>query len=785
MIGAALLALALLQQGRGPTLMVSVDRDRVAPGEVVVFTVRVTSPLSDPIRVDLPSLGGFDLESRSERTDVTTGANGGRTTVIEFHLRANTPGEWRLGPVTVRQGVAADRSDPVTVRIEGGTPAPVTASLSPRLARLVQRAPPPDVLGQAGITVALSDSTVVVGEQVDVVTIAWFDREVRQQLRRAPTVESPRVEGVWSYPQPVPGGIAASRQVGGRWYDLFVLHQVVFPLTPGKVAVSPARLQYSVPLAFQFFSQEERYKLETTPTSFLVRALPDAGRQPDFAGAVGRGITVQQTITPGTGRQGEAFSAELVVKGEGNVALWPQPDLPWPRGLRVYPEAADERVVMKEGRLGGSKTFRFLVLADSAGTLGLPSLRYSYFDPGTGRYESATAPGVTFVVAPRGEGGGSRAEPPPVRLDTRRPLARSLREQLPDWVWWGLLLLPVLVLGIQRRPRRAPAAPAVPSDPGNSLAAAERRFDAALRTLVPAIAERDDGTLARALRRAGLEPAMADDLARLRDRLRAARFAPDGTTATQALIRDVDTAITGLGGTAQPGQRRWRRRVGVGLVLLAVAHPAESQTQATAEQLYEAGAYRAAAAGFRQQAQLTPDVPARWLNLGDAAYRAGLDAEALAAWTRAARLAPRDPGIQRALLLLPPADPAAARWLWVAPFTPEELWLVAAVIWLVAWGGVLWGRRFRGRWAVLMSGAALLFVGSVALDRWYHEPVAVVTTNASLRLSPHELAPAVGEVPALGAVRVDLSRGTWFRVIATGGQEGWMRAEDLERLGPD
>lgn len=777
---ASLLVLALLQQGgRTPTVMVSVDRDRVTPGEVVVFTVRVTSNLTDPIRVDLPSLGGFELESRSERTDVNSGPNGGRSTLIEFHLRANTPGEWRLGPVTVRQGIASDQSEPLTVKIEGGAPAPVTSTLSPRLARLLQRAPPPDVLGQGGITVALSDSNVVVGEQVDVVTIAWFDREIRQQLRRAPTVESPRLEGVWSYPQPVPGGIAASRQVGGKWYDLFVLHQVAFPLTPGKVAVSAARLQYSVPLAFQFFSQEERYKLETQPTSFLVRALPDNGRQPDFAGAVGHGITLSQTVTPGAGKQGEAFSAEVVVRGEGNVALWPQPDLRWPRGARIYPEAAEEQVAMKDGRLAGAKLFRFLVLADSAGTLALPPLRYSYFDPTSGKYESASTTGTTFVVAPRGEGGASRAEPPPIRLDSRRPMAWQLMDSLPSPGWWGILLLPALILVIQRRPRRTVVKEAVKADPGNSLAGAERRLDATLRSLVPSSNERDDGNLARALRRVGLDAALSEEVARLRDRLRGARFAPDGGTAAQALIKEVDATITKLGSSNPPGQRRWKRRTGLAIVLLAVG-AGEGTSQAAPEQLYEAGAYRAAAEGFRLKADLEPEVPTRWLNLGDAAYRAGLDAAALAAWTRAARLAPRDPGIQRALLLLPPADVAAARWLWVSPFTPEELWFAGMIVWLVGWGGILIGRRFRGRWIVLLGGGALLFAGSVGLNRWYQAPVAVAAANATLRMSPHELAPSVGEVPELGAVRVQLARGNWYRVAATGGQEGWMRAEDLE-----
>jgi hypothetical protein len=780
---ASLLLLAALQQSRGPTVMVSVDRDRVSPGDVIVFTVRVTSSNPDPISVDLPSLGGFELESRSERSDVGAGGRGGRSTLIEFHLRANTPGEWRLGPVTVRQGIATDRSDPITVRIEGGTPSAVTASLSPRLARLVQRAPPPDVLGQGGITVALSDSNVVVGEQVDVVTIAWFDREIRQQLRRAPTVEPPRLEGVWSYPQPVPSGIAASREVGGRWFDLFVLHQVAFPLTPGRVAISAARLQYSVPLAFQFFSQEERYKLETDPGSFKVGPLPDYGRQPDFAGAVGHGLTLQQTISPGTGRQGEAFNAEVVVRGEGNVALWPQPDLRWPGGVRIYPEAAEEQVGMKAGRLGGAKLFRFLLLADSAGSLALPPLRYSYFDPVSGRYESAATTGISAIVAPRGEGGASRAEPPPIRLDTRRPLAHQLRTSVPDPVWGVLLALPVFILLVQRRPRRVKVKTAARQDPGNSLAGAERRLDGALRNLVPSAAERDDGNLTRALRRAGLEPATAEELARLRDRLRAARFAPDGGTASQALIKDIDTAVAKLGPGSASGQRRWRRRIGLGALLVLAGQGGVSPTaraQSSPEQLYEAGAYRAATEGFRRKAELEPEVPTRWLNLGDAAYRAGLDGAALAAWTRAARLSPRDAGIQRALLLLPPADVAASRWLWVSPITPEELGLVGLIIWLVGWTGVLWTRRLKGRWIVLLSGAVLLFGAGIALAWWYRAPVAVAATNSVLRLSPHELAPAVGEVPALGAVRLELARGIWYRVEATGGQEGWMRAEDLE-----
>ncbi|MEO8635169.1 MAG: hypothetical protein ABI587_07820, partial [Gemmatimonadales bacterium] len=374
---AALLLLALQQPARLEVIL-GVDRDRVSPGEILTLTVRVTSGQPETIRVALPKLGGFDLESRSERSDVTAT---GRSTVIELRLRAEAPGEWRLGPVEAFQGAAYARGDPIMATIEGGTPPAVSANLSPRLARLLQRAPPPGVLGPAAVTVAISDPVVVVGQQVDVVTIAWFERGLRQDLRRAPTVESPHLDGVWSYQEPVTGGIASTRQVGGKWYDLFVLHQIVFPLTPGTVKVLPAKLQYSVPLAYQFFSQDERYTLISEPESFVAQALPLDGRDPGFLGAVGHGLTVRQTLTPPTGRQGEAFAAEIVLSGQGNVALWPQPDVRWPVGVRVYPEASQERSATTAGLLAGTRTFKFLLVADSAGTLPLAPIRYSYFDP--------------------------------------------------------------------------------------------------------------------------------------------------------------------------------------------------------------------------------------------------------------------------------------------------------------------------------------------------------------------------------------------------------------------
>ena len=282
MIG--LLVLALLQAA-GPELHVSVDQDRIAVGEELVYTVRAVSHSSEPMDLSITPVNGFEIVSRSERTEVSFSGGPTRTTVVEMRLRALRPGRWQIGPARAVQGREIAEAAALVVDVDPN-PATAATALNPRLRGLLERAPAPP-RGKAAVALLVSADTVSVGEQVDVATAAWFPRDLRLQLRRPPTLQPPVIDGVWSYPQAAPAGIAATRDMAGSAYDLFVAHQVVFPLVPGIIAIPSAMLKYSTPLALQFFSQEERFALTSRPDSLVVRPLPTLGRPADFSGAVG------------------------------------------------------------------------------------------------------------------------------------------------------------------------------------------------------------------------------------------------------------------------------------------------------------------------------------------------------------------------------------------------------------------------------------------------------------------------------------------------------------------
>ena len=764
-----------LVQAPAPELHVDVDQDRISVGEEIVYTVRAVSRSPDPMSVTVAPLNGFEIVARSERTEVSLSGGTTRTTLLEMRLRAVRPGRWQVGPARVTQAGQMNEAAAITVDVEPN--ASVTAAtINPRLRSLLERTPPPP-RGKAGVALIVSADSVRVGEQVDVVTAAWFPRDLRLQLRRPPTLQPPVIDGVWSYPQAAPPGIAVTREIAGIAYDLFVAHQVVFPLVPGTIAIPQAMLKYTMPLALQFFSQEERFALTSLPETLSVRPLPTEGRPPEFNGAVGSALRVERRVNPPSAHPGEGVAVEVIVSGEGNTALWPPPEIQWPRGSRAYSDRVDEKVSAEKGRVGGIKTFRFLVVPDSVGPLTLPAITYAYYDLAARGYRSAGVSPASLPVT-AGESAATAALPPAL-MPARSPVwYNRVVAQIPDWLWAAILLLPpLLVFGRRVRPRnRKRSAPFEPS----GLRGVEEQLDAVVRGLVPNPDHRSRTGLVAAVRAAGADADTAWRLAAAREQLLARRYGPGVRSDDDpVLTAEVHEVIRRLGASL----RGWRGRGAVmGIVLSLIGGTMAGQSPPP-ERLYESGALRAAAEGFARRAAEEPAIAAHWYNMGAAYYRLGLKGHAAAAWHRARRLDPREPTIRRALRLTPPPDVTSARWTWTPPFTSDELLLVGALAWLAGWVGWVIRPRVRDRWTILLVFAAVAVIAGFGLRTWHRRPLGIVLDQTTMRMSPHGLAPAVGPVEAGGAVRILRRQAGWTLVRAPGAREGWVAAGTIAGIG--
>jgi len=770
-------------QGPAPDLQARVDRIRLAAGEQLTLTVRARTRTAEPVSLTLPPLTGFAIVGSRDVTEVSVdGALGQtRTTTRELRLRAERAGTLVIGPVRARQGARTVATEPIAVTVDSAA-AGITAALSPLARGLIAAAPPPARSDRVALSVILPGDTALAGAQLDVVAAAWFPRELRTRLRRMPILTLQTPEGVWSYPGVSPSEPAVSRLVRGGWMDLFVAHQVVFPLAAGRVTIPPATVDYAVPVSFSFFSREERYSLKSDSVVVTVLPLP-ASRTADGPRVVAQGLTLELAIEPAESRVGEPLEVSATVSGLGNVALWPEPVMRWPAGFRAYPGEATVRVEPRGGRIAGSKTFHYLVVPNSVGSFLLPEMRYAYYDFAAGDYTTARAPPRALAVAQGAEPRAARPLPP---LDRSVSETRStaLAAGLMPWGWVALLVGPPLLAWFWRR-RMAPRRAAGAEEPGaarlSRLGRLEHAFHTLLASHVPDPLARDGDGLARALRAAGVESAVADHVMRLRDRLRAARYGPRGLGDAAELAAELAQVLKVLG--AEPTASR--RRLLVALCLGALVGPRTVVAQGpSAEALYEVGALRAAADSFAARAAARPAVAAHWYNLGATLYRAGADGKAAAAWAMAARLTPRAPLVRRAREFLPPPDAASESLLAVGVATPSEWALAAAAGWVVLWLALLGRRRGEGI-RVIVLGLLTAACAGLAVREWRHRarPVAVVASaGTAVRVAPYGGASAAITLDAGAALYVERRQGAWLQVGRPDGVRGWLLASEVVPL---
>jgi hypothetical protein len=778
-------------QAASPEATVTVDRSRLRLGEELLLTVRVRSRVTpQPLRIIVPPLTGLATVGSRELTEVAVSPDGGppvRITVRELRLRAERAGRRVIPSIRLEQGDKAVLLSPLSIEVDSGRTG-LAEPLSPVARRLVEQVPLPE--STSTVTVSLMAPTpVTVGSQVDLLAVVWFPRDLRLRLRRAPVLNLRTPDGVWAYPQSSPAAedVAVSKLVRGHWMDLFVAHQVVFPLQPGKIDVLPVEVEFSLPVTYSFFSREDRYSLRSDPAVVHVRPLPESGRLRGDRGVVAEDLSLEVLVSEKQTRVGEPIEVTATASGIGNVALWPEPVLAWPAGFRAYPAQSVVRLEPRAGRTAGSKAFHYLVVPDSAGLFVLSERGYPYYDPSLAAYRVARAAPRPVAVALGAEPRAARALPPLLR-----PRPASWADYLGTRLWpWGWLLIALLppLFAVLVRSRSATPAPArgpePASDPFGSL---EHDFHLLLASFVPDSGVREGPELAHALRATGIESGVAEHVMRLRDRLRAARYGPspggrgDGAALTSELrevLRFLDGERTGAG----QGRRRARPGALVGVTLLLVLPGGLWIGQATtAEALYEAGALRAAADSFAARVELEPSVAAHWYNLGATLYRAGADGKAIAAWTRAARLAPRDQVIRRARALLPPPDPASDPLLKVGRASPAEWWLLAGMCWVLGWVVLLTTRRSVPSLVLAAIAVTVILPGAFEWRRRTRPVAVVLQPTTPVREAPYGSAATRATLDAGAALVLGRQYGSWVEVRRADGVHGWLLRSEVSRL---
>jgi hypothetical protein len=166
--------------------------------------------------------------------------------------------------------------------------------------------------------------------------------------------------------------------------------------------------------AFQNFfgrSAQRDVTVSSSPETFTVMPLPTEGRPDDFTGAVGN-FSVSSDVSQEKAGEGDPITLRMHVSGEGDFGRVTSPMLRDGDGWKAYTPTAK---FVPGDSIGyrGEKVFEQPLVSTQPGTRTLPEVHFSWFDPGTRRYQEAHTSPLTVQITPAPGGSSVAGAAPP------------------------------------------------------------------------------------------------------------------------------------------------------------------------------------------------------------------------------------------------------------------------------------------------------------------------------------------------------------------------------------
>jgi tetratricopeptide (TPR) repeat protein len=217
-----------------------------------------------------------------------------------------------------------------------------------------------------------------------------------------------------------------------------------------------------------------------------------------------------------------------------------------------------------------------------------------------------------------------------------------------------------------------------------------------------------------------------------------------------------------------------------------------------ANALYDVGKYAEATAAYEK---IEPKTAAVYFNLGNSLFREEKFGLAVLNYERARRLEPRDPDILANLkfaeqrlavdeLNTPPSAYRRVVQSVVTSRTPNE-WsryeLVTLWLTVLAAAGAIWLPRWRTGFVVVAIAAGIVTAttGMALTIQEGAAPMAIVVAGKTdARFAPTADATVHFQLPEGAKVAIREDRGAWEYVERADGQQGWVKADAIERIVP-
>ena len=362
------------------------DRSAIALGGSATLRVTVTAEGVAIPEIPTPKPAGASVNRLGESQGFSW-INGRvtRTLTVAFAVQPFDVGEMTIPTIQITSGGLTARSRPLILK---------TTREAPKVDR------------SAGLFARLTvDRTTVYWNQQ---IVARYTIYVRAALDGAPIWEPPDAAGFWSEPLGPPREGRA--EVNGVEYQTSQILVAYFPTRTGKLRLGPGSVHARVvrrvetPDPWSLLGGSERVvedvRVETEQRVIEVLPLP-AGAPEGFRGGVGA-FAMDVKIDRKATAAGEPIAVVTLVRGSGNIASAGDPDVTAVEPSRSYATTATTRLERTADHLTGERRREITFVPEAPGRLTIQPVRFSWFDPETGRYRTQVSDSIRIDVKPAG-----------------------------------------------------------------------------------------------------------------------------------------------------------------------------------------------------------------------------------------------------------------------------------------------------------------------------------------------------------------------------------------------
>jgi BatD DUF11 like domain len=437
------LSLLALPGGRlaADSVRSEVDGRRVGVQDLIELNVIVEGQLVEEVAV--PPLTNVKVVSGPSVSTQVSIVNGqmSQSRTWTWVLKPGTVGKAEVGPARARFAGGEQTAPAIPIEIVAGSVKPARPSRRTPFGDPFGMDPFEGMRGRSrelpepniALEAKANRTSLHVGEPL-LLTYYLYTQVSPRDLQ---PVEAPKYPGFWvedlERPRGSPSGESAT--LAGIAYRRFpIMLKLLYPMRAGKLTIPPSTMKIgTVPLGF--FDSGVVVERSTNPVTIDVRPIPD---EPGFSGAVGR-FRTSARLDRDSLALGEAATLRFSVEGTGNLKWVDRPPEVRVEGARVYPPQTKSDLKAGADGLTGTKTWEFVVVPQTSGTLEVPALAFRFFDPATGKVATAETKAMPLRVDGGTAAAGAPVAPAPrAAAPAGGPLPLRTSLDLPSVILPGL-----------------------------------------------------------------------------------------------------------------------------------------------------------------------------------------------------------------------------------------------------------------------------------------------------------------------------------------------------------